>query len=332
MRPRFRSNLVAAGTLTFAFLALAGSRGAEAGFCQGRREGIRLYVEYLGRSIEKRVLDSFFDLEMYLDEYSEFPVDFALWNLHLQARASLSKILTEVASERTAKQPSYEDLLATIKPLWSKTASISSTLRQMPSNPESACDDTLRDIVTNWSNCQSLVSRNPNVCDLLGGIDPRLRKGCRLDMARMLVLYGGNCHGKLADQAADILGMSPEKMHATCEILSKRQASRCKEFGEFEPFCLALCNGDESACRSGQLSEKISGECVKDLHVFETIKGKETITQFEKIYPNSSRLLMLRAMFGKQDCLSSALDEYDRRSNMRFSLRSQFWPRLSGRL
>jgi len=320
---------LAAGILLFAILAWVVPRHAAGGFCQGRREGIRLYLEYLGRQIEKRVLDSFFDIELLANGLSGIPLDLALWSLHLQARARLSEMLTKTGMEQVGRRPSYEDVRATLQPFWSKAAAIQRTFKQAEVNPKTALNDTLRDIVIRWSTCQALASRSLAPCDLVGGLDPRRRKGCRLDMVRLVTIYGGACSGDLADQAAEILGMSLGKLRAACEILSKGQIDRCKEFGEFEYLCLAFCKDEESACRTGQQNDKRSEECVKDLHAFETITGKKTIAQFEKRYPDSRRLLMVRAMLGREDCLHSALRQYDQRASIPFLLQVQTWQWLS---
>lgn len=330
MKPFLRSTRLAVGILSVAIFAWVTPRPAAAGFCQGRREGIRLYVEYLGRRIEQRIVDSFFDLKLLADGLTDIPPDLALWSLHLQARARLSAMLTKAAAGQDGEQPSYQDIRATLQPYWNKAAAIQRVFRQADVDPRAALDGTLTDIVVRWSACQSLASRSLAACDLVGGIDPRRRKGCRGDLARLVVLYGGDCQGDLAEQAAKILGLSIGKLHAACEILSKGQVARCKEFGEFDYFCRALCEGDESICRARHMADKKTRECLRDMYLFETIKNKKPLTDFEKRYPDSRRVIMLRALFGKEDCLLSALNAYDQGAGIPFMLRAQAWQLLLG--
>jgi len=311
LRPFLRSTRLAAGMLLLVVLVWVAPRRAE-GFCQGRREGIRLYAEYLGRKIERRVLESCFDLLQIVNGFSELPINLSLWSLHIQARAALSEMLVKAAAGQDDGRPSYENIRAALQPFWNKAAIIQRTFKQTDVDPKTALADKLADIVIRWSACQSLASRSSLPCDLAGALDPRRRKGCRLDLARLAVLYSGNGRGKLATQAAEILGMDPAKLAALCEILKKRQAARCREFGDFDYLCQAFCAEDESACRAKQLPEKQTRECVRDLYVFETITGKISMEDFTKRYPESRYLYLLPALLGVEDCLLSALQNYDR--------------------
>jgi len=302
---RSKASLIALLLTTLLWAPNAGAR-----FCRGEQERVRIFANYLGRSIDTHIGTVVFDLGRLARSLADELPGLGLKMLHLQARDSLARML-EQAADKKGNFPSLEDIRSSMQPSWDRAILLQREVLNSNAEFETQLSGILKEVLLNWAACKSLSSLDPAYCEILKSVDISKRSDCRSNLVRLGVLFAGNCKGDLMDFAAETLNYSRSEIETGCEILAKRQANRCKLFGEFEFKCLALCRGDENACRGKELTEKQVSECLRDLLEFDTIHGKRSMADFLKKNTNVFSRFGVLALLGSDNCVASALERYD---------------------